>query len=153
MSLRHVLSVTALALACAGVHAQPSSAVERERHGNRVSENLPEIPAELLERLNRYQNTRGAGLDVEGLGIVFLEASASGVPVVAGNSGGAPETVIEGKTGRVVDGRKTDTIVKAIVGILADRDAAARMGAEGRAWVEQQWRWDSMGDRLKHLLH
>ncbi|MEI2456998.1 S9 family peptidase [Lysobacter firmicutimachus] len=62
MSLRHVLSVTALALACAGVHAQPSSAVERERHGNRVSENLPEIPAELLERLNRYQNTRGAGL-------------------------------------------------------------------------------------------
>ncbi|GAB2673317.1 glycosyltransferase family 4 protein [Nocardia goodfellowii] len=97
--------------------------------------------------------TRGAGLDVEGLGIVFLEASASGVPVVAGNSGGAPETVIEGKTGRVVDGRKTDAIAAAIVGILADRDAAARMGAEGRAWVEQQWRWDTLGDRLKHLLH
>ncbi|MGW0251641.1 glycosyltransferase family 4 protein [Nocardia goodfellowii] len=97
--------------------------------------------------------TRGAGLDVEGLGIVFLEASASGVPVVAGNSGGAPETVIEGKTGRVVDGRKTDAIAKAIVGILADRDAAARMGAEGRAWVEQQWRWDTLGGRLKHLLH
>ncbi|MEV6280510.1 glycosyltransferase family 4 protein [Nocardia sp. NPDC051832] len=97
--------------------------------------------------------TRGAGLDVEGLGIVFLEASASGVPVVAGNSGGAPETVIEGKTGRVVDGRKTDSIAKAIIAILADRDAAARMGAEGRAWVEQQWRWDSLGDRLAHLLH
>ncbi|MBX9401413.1 alpha/beta fold hydrolase [Lysobacter sp. BMK333-48F3] len=62
MSLRHVLSVAALALACAGVHAQPSSAIKREQHGNRVSENLPEIPAELLERLNRYQNTRGAGL-------------------------------------------------------------------------------------------
>ena len=43
--------------------------------------------------------TRGAGLDVEGLGIVFLEASATGVPVVAGSSGGAPETVQHNKTG------------------------------------------------------
>ncbi|MFC9895482.1 glycosyltransferase family 4 protein [Nocardia sp. NPDC127579] len=97
--------------------------------------------------------TRGAGLDVEGLGIVYLEASASGVPVVAGRSGGAPETVIEGKTGRVVDGRSTEQITEAIVAVLSDRDAAARMGAEGRAWVEQQWRWDSLGARLRHLLH
>jgi phosphatidylinositol alpha-1,6-mannosyltransferase len=96
--------------------------------------------------------TRGAGLDVEGLGIVYLEASAAGVPVVAGRSGGAPETVLEGKTGRVVDGRKTSEIVEAIVDILSDRDAAARMGAEGRAWVEQQWRWDSLGARLRQLL-
>ncbi|NEW41725.1 glycosyltransferase family 4 protein [Nocardia cyriacigeorgica] len=96
--------------------------------------------------------TRGAGLDVEGLGIVYLEASASGVPVVAGRSGGAPETVIEGKTGRVVDGRKIDQIVDALVGILADPEAAARMGAAGRDWVEQQWRWDTLGARLRHLL-
>ena len=48
--------------------------------------------------------TRGAGLDVEGLGIVYLEASATGVPVVAGDSGGAPETVRDGETGLVVDG-------------------------------------------------
>ncbi|WP_280206385.1 glycosyltransferase family 4 protein [Nocardia cyriacigeorgica] len=73
--------------------------------------------------------TRGAGLDVEGLGIVYLEASASGVPVVAGRSGGAPETVIEGKTGRVVDGRKIDQIVDALVGILADPEAAAKLRA------------------------
>lgn len=96
--------------------------------------------------------TRGAGLDVEGLGIVYLEASASGVPVVAGRSGGAPETVIEGKTGRVVDGRKIDQIVDALVGILADPDAAARMGTAGRQWVEQQWRWDTLGARLRQLL-
>ncbi|WP_280486092.1 glycosyltransferase family 4 protein, partial [Nocardia cyriacigeorgica] len=89
--------------------------------------------------------TRGAGLDVEGLGIVYLEASASGVPVVAGRSGGAPETVIEGKTGRVVDGRKIDQIVDALVGILADPEAAARMGAGGRQWVEQQWRRGTHG--------
>ena len=47
--------------------------------------------------------TRGAGLDVEGLGIVYLEASATGVPVVAGRSGGAPETVQDGETGLVVE--------------------------------------------------
>ncbi|WP_280382174.1 glycosyltransferase family 4 protein [Nocardia wallacei] len=96
--------------------------------------------------------TRGAGLDVEGLGIVYLEASASGVPVVAGNSGGAPETVQEGRTGRVVDGRSNSEIVDAIVGILSDRDAAARMGAAGRAWVAEQWRWDVLGGRLRTLL-
>ncbi|WP_280485526.1 glycosyltransferase family 4 protein [Nocardia cyriacigeorgica] len=96
--------------------------------------------------------TRGAGLDVEGLGIVYLEASASGVPVVAGRSGGAPETVIEGKTGRVVDGRKIDQIVDALVGILADPEAAPRMGAAGRQWVEQQWRWGTLGARQRPQL-
>ncbi|GAB4587541.1 glycosyltransferase family 4 protein [Nocardia sp. IFM 10818] len=96
--------------------------------------------------------TRGFGLDVEGLGIVYLEASASGVPVVAGNSGGAPETVKEGETGRVVNGRSVAQITDAIADILADRDAAARMGEAGRAWVQQQWRWDRMGARLRELL-
>ncbi|WP_067699210.1 glycosyltransferase family 4 protein [Nocardia jejuensis] len=96
--------------------------------------------------------TRGFGLDVEGLGIVFLEASASGVPVVAGDSGGAPETVREGETGRVVNGRSTASITDAIVSILSDRDAAAAMGAAGRSWVQHQWRWDLMGARLRELL-
>ncbi|WP_216897216.1 glycosyltransferase family 4 protein [Nocardia alni] len=96
--------------------------------------------------------TRGAGLDVEGLGIVYLEASATGVPVVAGKSGGAPETVREGRTGHVVDGRSTEEITDAIVGILSDRDAAARMGEAGREWVSSQWRWDTLGARMRSLL-
>lgn len=97
--------------------------------------------------------TRGAGLDVEGLGIVYLEASASGVPVVAGTSGGAPETVLDGKTGRVVDGRRADHVADAIADILADRATAAEMGAAGRAFVERQWRWDTLGTRLRQLLY
>ncbi|WP_328392175.1 glycosyltransferase family 4 protein [Nocardia sp. NBC_00416] len=97
--------------------------------------------------------TRGAGLDVEGLGIVYLEASASGVPVVAGLSGGAPETVLDGETGRVVDGRRADHVAEAIADILADREAAAAMGAAGRAFVERQWRWDALGARLRQLLY
>ncbi len=96
--------------------------------------------------------TRGAGLDVEGLGIVYLEASATGVPVVAGNSGGAPETVLEGRTGTVVDGRLDTAVAAAVVDILSDRDAAARMGAAGREWVAEQWAWDARGARLRTLL-
>lgn len=96
--------------------------------------------------------TRGAGLDVEGLGIVFLEASASGVPVVAGKSGGAPEAVQHNKTGLVVDGRSVDQVADAVAGLLSDRDRAAAMGAAGRQWVTSQWRWDTLAARLADLL-
>lgn len=96
--------------------------------------------------------TRGAGLDVEGLGIVFLEASASGVPVVAGRSGGAPETVREGETGYVVDGRSVPHLARALVDVLGAPDRAAAMGAAGREWVQREWRWDSHGARLRQLL-
>ncbi|WP_315774342.1 glycosyltransferase family 4 protein [Rhodococcoides kroppenstedtii] len=96
--------------------------------------------------------TRGAGLDVEGLGIVFLEASATGVPVVAGRSGGAPETVIEGVTGRTVDGTDVEDVTRSVVEVLRDRDAAAAMGAAGREFVTTEWRWDDLAARLAHLL-
>ncbi|MBV8929657.1 MAG: glycosyltransferase family 4 protein [Mycobacteriaceae bacterium] len=96
--------------------------------------------------------TRGAGLDVEGLGIVFLEASASGVPVVAGRSGGAPEAVEHGRTGFVVDGRSVTQTADAITEILTDRDRAAEMGSAGRRWVTERWRWDTHAERLGELL-
>lgn len=96
--------------------------------------------------------TRGAGMDVEGLGIVFLEASATGVPVVAGDSGGAPEAVQHNKTGLVVDGNSVQDIGAAVTGLLTDRDRAAAMGAAGREWVQAQWRWDTLTERLAGLL-
>ena len=96
--------------------------------------------------------TRGAGLDVEGLGIVFLEASATGVPVVAGSSGGAPETVRHNKTGLVVDGRSVNQVADAVTELLADPDRAAAMGAAGRDWVTAQWRWDDLAARLSDLI-
>lgn len=96
--------------------------------------------------------TRGAGLDVEGLGIVFLEASASGVPVVAGKSGGAPETVRHNETGLIVDGCSVAEIADAVTELLTDRDRAAAMGAAGRDWVMAQWRWDTLAARLAGLL-
>lgn len=96
--------------------------------------------------------TRGGGLDVEGLGIVYLEASATGVPVVAGRSGGAPETVRDGRTGYVVDGTSVTAVATAVSGILADPDRAAAMGAAGREWVSTDWRWDVLGARLRGYL-
>jgi phosphatidylinositol alpha-1,6-mannosyltransferase len=96
--------------------------------------------------------TRGAGLDVEGLGIVYLEASATGVPVVAGFSGGAPETVWHSKTGLVVDGRSVDQVAAAVTELLVDRARSAAMGAAGRQWVTAHWRWDTLAARLAELL-
>jgi phosphatidylinositol alpha-1,6-mannosyltransferase len=96
--------------------------------------------------------TRGAGLDVEGLGIVYLEASASGVPVVAGRSGGAPETVLDGETGLVVDGWDVGAIAATVSDLLADPDRAARMGAAGRRWVVDNWQWKAQAARLADLL-
>jgi phosphatidyl-myo-inositol dimannoside synthase len=96
--------------------------------------------------------TRGAGLDVEGLGIVYLEASASGVPVVAGRSGGAPETVLDDQTGLVVDGWDVGAISATVSDLLADPDRAARMGAAGRRWVVDNWQWTTQAARLADLL-
>lgn len=96
--------------------------------------------------------TRGSGLDVEGLGIVYLEASATGVPVVAGRSGGAPESVIDGETGLVVDGWDVGAIGAAVGDLLADPDRAAAMGAAGRDWVVDNWQWHTKAERLGELL-
>jgi phosphatidylinositol alpha-1,6-mannosyltransferase len=96
--------------------------------------------------------TRGSGLDVEGLGIVFLEASASGLPVIAGRSGGAPETVQEGRTGLVVDGRNVAEVAEAAADLLIDRARSRDWGANGREWVRQTWNWDRSAARLASLL-
>jgi len=97
--------------------------------------------------------TRGYGLDVEGLGIVFLEASACGLPVIAGRDGGAPETVRRGVTGQVVDGRAVDDVARRIAKLLADPERARRMGEAGRAWVTEHWQWDPIANRLAQLLN
>ncbi|POX40116.1 alpha-(1-2)-phosphatidylinositol mannosyltransferase [Streptomyces sp. Ru73] len=96
--------------------------------------------------------TRRGGLDVEGLGIVYLEASATGLPVVAGDSGGAPDAVLDGETGWVVPGGSPAAAADRIVPLLKDPALRRRMGERGRAWVEEKWRWDLLAERLKELL-
>ena len=96
--------------------------------------------------------TRLAGLDVEGLGMVFLEAAACGRPVVAGTSGGAPETVLEGVTGHVVDPRSPTALARVLAGLLDDPERGRAMGKAGRRWVEQRWSWPTIGAGFAELL-
>ena len=72
--------------------------------------------------------------------------------MIAGSSGGAPETVRHNKTGMVVDGRSVNQVADAVSELLADPDRAAAMGAAGRDWVTAQWRWDDLAGRLADLI-
>ena len=96
--------------------------------------------------------SRFAGLEVEGLGIVYLEASACGLPVVAGNSGGAPDAVVEGVTGLVVDGTKNTQIAAAIITLLTNPQKSEEMGKAGREWIKENWRWEIWSNRFNKLL-
>lgn len=96
--------------------------------------------------------TRRFGLEPEALGICYLEAAATGLPVVAGDSGGAPDAVLDGENGYVVDGRSPHAVADRCAELLIDPQLRARLGARGREWVGQQWRWDDLAARLQRLL-
>ncbi len=96
--------------------------------------------------------TRVGGWDVEGLGIVFLEASATGLPVIVGNSGGAVDAVLDGETGFLVNGNNLSEIGDRLIELLADQDLAKRLGSAGRNWVTQEWTWEHSFKRLESLL-
>ena len=96
--------------------------------------------------------SRFFGLEVEGLGIVYLEASACGLPVVGGKSGGAPDAVLVGETGVVVDGTNSSEIADACIELLNNPELCALMGANGRAWIIENWRWEIWATRYAALL-
>ena len=93
------------------------------------------------------------GLEVEGLGIVYLEASACGVPVIVGKSGGAPDAVIDNQTGLIVDGTNPKEISDAICKLLDNKDLAMQMGRNGRQWVVENWRWQIWSEKFNALLN
>jgi phosphatidyl-myo-inositol dimannoside synthase len=92
------------------------------------------------------------GLEVEGLGISYLEASACGLPVIAGTSGGAPDAVDEGNSGVVVSGVDNDAIAKAVIKFLNDSETSETMGHYGRNWVVEKWRWEIWSEAFEQLL-
>jgi phosphatidylinositol alpha-1,6-mannosyltransferase len=96
--------------------------------------------------------TRWLGYDVEALGAVFLQGAAVGRPVLAGRSGGAPETVRDGETGRVVEPTSVGAVADALSELLTDRARAWRMGELGAEWIRREWTWDHMAARLQSLL-
>lgn len=79
--------------------------------------------------------------DVEGFGMVFLEASASGVPVIGGRSGGVPDAVQDRVTGLLVDGERWESVADAIASLASDPERRAAMGEAGRQWAKGfSWR-------------
>lgn len=96
--------------------------------------------------------SRLAGLEVEGLGIVYLEASSCGLPVIAGRSGGAPDAVEEGVTGFSVDGTSAPEVSKAIIKMFDDPVKAKEMGQAGRRWIIEKWRWEIWSTEFNSLF-
>ncbi len=96
--------------------------------------------------------SRFFGLEVEGLGIVYLEASSCGLPVVGGKSGGAPDAVLIGETGVVVDGTDSFEIAESCIELLNNPELCAVMGANGRAWIIENWRWEIWASKYAALL-
>ena len=96
--------------------------------------------------------SRLAGLEVEGLGIVYLEASACGLPVIGGISGGAPDAILQGETGFSVDGTSAHEVALALARVLADKALAQRLGTRGRQWSIEQWQWQMWSERFSQLL-
>jgi phosphatidylinositol alpha-1,6-mannosyltransferase len=96
--------------------------------------------------------TQGGGFSVEGLGIVFLESQACGVPTIAGDGGGAPETVQDGVTGDVVDGTSVEAVASCTAALLNDPERARRYSERGRRYVQDAWNWDVLGRQLSSVL-
>jgi len=94
---------------------------------------------------------RAGRLGVEGFGISLVEASACGLPVVAGNSGGIPDAVRDGETGFLVPPEDPAALAAAISRLLADSGLASRIGAAGRRAVETYYNWDRVVRDLRAI--
>lgn len=97
--------------------------------------------------------SRPAGLMVEGFGISLSEASASGIPVIAGSGGGIPDAVRDGETGLLVDADGPEAAIAAARLLLGDRELARRLGAEGRRAVETYYNWQRVTTELAGIGH
>jgi phosphatidylinositol alpha-1,6-mannosyltransferase len=94
---------------------------------------------------------KAEGERVEGFGIALAEASASGLPVIAGRSGGLPEAVREGETGLIVDPENVDEVSGALSRLLGDQLLARRLGQGGRKAVETHYNWDRVIRDLREI--
>lgn len=96
--------------------------------------------------------SRFLGLEIEGFGIVYLEAAASGKPVIAGRSGGTDEAVIDGVTGLLVDGSRVDRVAESVKRLLVEPEASAAMGRAGRRRAERVFAWPRLSSRFRRVL-
>lgn len=91
--------------------------------------------------------------DIEGFGIVFLEANACGKPVIGGRTGGISDAIIDGETGLLVDPLDITQIAEALVRLLTDPKHAQKLGEKGRERVERELNWQEMARKIKRIIH
>lgn len=115
---------------------------------------LDDLPKHLTlaELFAMPSRDRLAGLEVEGLGIVYLEASSCALPVIVGKSGGAIDALIDGETGLLVDGESIDEISRACIRLLKDREFSTSLGRRGSEWVRGEWSWDRWSAEFQDAL-
>lgn len=144
------------AVAGAGEHTE---ALKRLADAHGVGDRVifvPDIPDAELPDLYRAADiylgvSRREGRSVEGFGIAIAEAAASGLPVIAGRSGGIPEMVRDGETGLLVDPERVGPLVEAISALVDDPARARQLGAAGRAAVESYFNWDRAVAELREV--
>jgi phosphatidyl-myo-inositol dimannoside synthase len=95
---------------------------------------------------------RQVGRDIEGFGMVLLEAQACGKPVIAGDSGGTAETMRIPDTGLVVPCDGPDTVAGVVIDLLGNCERRARMGAAARDWVVEHFDWDSLSRQAEAMF-
>ncbi len=86
--------------------------------------------------------------DVEGFGIVYLEANACGLPVIGSSSGGVPDAIVHGETGLIVAENNADALKKAIITLYEDKEKAQLMGRKGRERVVHSYNWDALAVKM-----
>ncbi|MDB4695142.1 glycosyltransferase family 4 protein [bacterium] len=112
------------------------------------------------EMLNCYQQcdlfslpNRSDGADVEGFGMVSLEAQSCGKPALVGDSGGTPETIVQGKTGFAIDCSQPDLIAHKTCELLSEPHALTHLGQNARARAVEQFDWKAIVRRSEQLFH
>jgi len=116
--------------------------------------NVPEaeLPA-VYNSANVYVGVsrRADGSRVEGFGVALAEASACGLPVIAGQSGGLAEAVRDGETGLVVNPDDSESVATALKRLLGDQLLARRLGQSGRKAIETYYNWDRVIRDLREI--
>jgi phosphatidylinositol alpha-1,6-mannosyltransferase len=133
--------------------------LERLAEANGVADRvrfLGEVPSALLPQLYAASDifllpNRIEDGDVEGFGIVFLEAASAGKPAIGGNTGGVPEAVVEGVTGLLVTGTDVDELADAVARLATDSLLRARLGKAGRQRIEQSFTWERAADIVRQV--
>jgi phosphatidylinositol alpha-1,6-mannosyltransferase len=156
-AIRHQIPDVLYAIAGGGEERTPlEELVHRENVADAVQFLGEPDDAALVEQYQQCDlfvlPNRKEGTDIEGFGMVLLEAQACGKAVLAGASGGTAETMKVGETGEIVDCSVPEPLAAAVTLLLRDAARRVGMGAAGRRWVLERFDWASLSQQAERLF-